>query len=69
MRTVLIGGELGFHHRVTDLAAELDRVHVLNAAIGGQRHDHDIRHGQREDDHGGAPLARNVEIEARPCDL
>ena len=48
MGAVLVGGELGLHHRVADLAAELRRVHVLDARVGSQRHDQDVGDRERE---------------------
>ena len=33
-------------HRVADLRAERHRVHVFDAAVRRQRHDHDVRHRQ-----------------------
>jgi hypothetical protein len=51
------------------LAAELRRVHVLDAAIRRQRHDDDVGHRQREDDDRGAAVNRIVQVELWPPHL
>ena len=69
VRAVLVRGELRLHHLVADLAAELDRVHVLDAAIGRERHDDDVGHVSAKMSTARAALVRVVEIDARPAQL
>src|SRR5215471_2016320 len=50
MRRILVRAEFRLHH-VTTLAAELNRVHVLDGAIGALRSDDDVkRTGNSEKD-------------------
>ena len=62
----LVRDEFRPHRGVACLAAELDRVHVLDAAVRTERDDDDVRDRQTEDDDGGRPLRRIVEIDRRP---
>ena len=59
-------GELRLHHGVARLPAELDRIHVLDAAIRGQRHDDDVRDREEEHDERRTAVDRIVQIEPRP---
>ena len=50
VRTGLVRDELRPHRGVARLTAELNRVHVLDAAIRRHRDDDDVHQGQDEDD-------------------
>ena len=50
VRAVLVGHVFRLHHAVASLAAELRRIHVLDTAIRGERHDDDVGHRQQEHD-------------------
>ena len=59
----LEGGELGLHHAVAGLAAELGGVHGLDPLVGGGRQDHDVQRGQHGEDEGAVADPRVVEVE------
>lgn len=60
------GHELGLHRGVTDLSAELRRIHPMEAAVTGEQNDDDVDRGERNK-HERAPAHHGlVEIEDRP---
>jgi hypothetical protein len=63
VRARAVGGELGLHHRVAGLAAELDALGVLEGAVAAEgAHEEEDEREQEEGDEG-APPAWVVEVE------
>src|SRR5215207_9973851 len=69
VRCVLIRDVLGLHRRVADLAAELTRLHVVNATVSGQRNDQRIDDSEGEYDRGNTTMMAVAEVDHRPVTL
>ena len=65
VRRSLVGHELGVHHGVAQLAAELHRIGELVRLVAADRADQREDHHEAEDKGHGAALRRIVEIELR----
>ena len=64
VRRVEERGVLGRHHRVAGQAAELRRVHVLDALVGRGAQDGHVQHGGAADEEQHVAHGRGVEVDA-----
>src|SRR5579862_3863642 len=67
MRRGLVGGELRMHHRVTQLAAELDRVGELVSLVAANSADHGEHHHEAQ--HKGSCAALRGVIQIKFCKM
>ena len=65
MRRVHVGRVFGRHHLVAGHAAELRRVHVFDAAVGGRAQDPDVQDGGDADEGEGVLDDGRAEVDVR----
>ena len=65
MRRLLVGGVLGLHHGVAGLAAEGDRIHVIDGAVAELAGHDDIDRGGEDDEIGQLAELRIAPAERR----
>ncbi len=63
VRRALVGRVLGLHHGVAGRAAELGRVHHLDALVGRGRQDHQVDRGHDQEGDDDPPRTVEIQIE------